>query len=291
MDVAQFIIYGLINGALYGLVALGLALAFGIMGYLNVAHGDLIMLAAYGSFWLFKIWHVDPFLSIPLMMVVMFAAGVLLYVAVFSHLAKFPILDRLKNSILVSFGLIMVFTNMATVLWTADERCTTPFYSGMVIDIAGLRLPYIGLATIALAIIITLALHMFLTKTYFGKAIRATAQDWEAAELMGIDIARTYLFSFAFAIATAGIAGAVISTSVVSPSIGMDWTNYGLVLVILAGVGNIDAILPAGLLLGVVEAISVYLAGVPYTGVAGLVMFVLVLMLRPQGLFRGRAAL
>ena len=109
--------------------------------------------------------------------------------------------------------------------------------------------------------------------------------------MMGIDIARTYLFSFAFAIATAGIAGSVISTSVVSPSIGMDWTNYGLVLVILAGVGNIDAILPAGLLLGVVEAISVYLAGVPYTGVAGLVMFVLVLMLRPQGLFRGRAAL
>jgi len=291
MDVAQFIIYGLINGALYGLVALGLALAFGIMGYLNIAHGDLIMLAAYGSFWLFKIWHVDPFLSIPLMMCVMFAAGALLYMAVFSHLSKFLVLDRLKNSILVTFGLMMVFTNMATILWTADERCTTPFYSGMVIDIAGLRLPYIGLGTIALAIITTFTLHVFLTKTYFGKAIRATAQDWEAAKLMGIDIARTYLFSFAFAVATAGIAGAVISMNVVSPSIGMDWTNYGLILVILAGVGNINAILPAGLLLGLVEAISVYLAGVPYTGVAGLAMFVLVLMFRPQGLFKGRAAL
>lgn len=291
MEMAQSITYGLINGALYGLVALGLALAFGTMGYLNVAHGSLIMMGAYGSFWLFRIWHVDPFLSIPVMMVPLFALGAILYMVLFSRMLKFSVIGRLKSSILISFGLLMVLDNTAILLWTADERAVTTFYSGMVIDIAGLRLPYIGLATIALAIVVVFALHIFLTKTYFGKAIRATAQNLEAAKLIGINVGRTYLLSFALAVAMASMAGAVVSMRVVSPAIGMDWTNYGLVLVILAGVGNIYAILPAGLLLGVVEAFSVYFVGAPYTGMAGLVMFVLVLMFRPQGLFRGRAGL
>lgn len=291
MEMAQLTTYGLINGALYGMVALGLALAFGIMGYLNIAHGHLIILGAYGSFWLFRIWGVDPFLSIPMMMVALFAIGVILYIVVYSWLLKFPVIGRLKSSLLISFGLMLVFENIAILLWTADERAVTLFYSGKVIDISGLRLPYIGLATIALAIIVVVALHMFLTKTYFGKAIRATAQDWEAAWLMGINVARTYLFSFALAVGIAAPAAAVISMRVFSPGIGVEWANYGLVLVILAGVGNINAILPAGLLLGLIEAISVYFVGAPYTGMAGLVVFVLVLLFKPQGLFRGRAAL
>lgn len=291
MEMAQFTAYGLINGALYGMVALGLALAYGIMGYLNVAQGHLILLGAYGSFWLFRIWGVDPFLSIPIVMAALFAVGVILYMAVYSWLLKFSVIGRLKSSLLISFGLMLVFENIAILLWTADERAVTTFYSGMVIDISGLRLPFIGLGTIALAILIVIALHMFLTRTYFGKAIRATAQDWEAAQLMGINVARTYLFSFALSVCIAAPAAAVVSMRVISPGIGVEWTNYGLVLVILAGVGNINAILPAGLIIGLIETISVYFVGAPYTGMAGLVAFVLVLLFRPQGLFRGRGAL
>jgi branched-chain amino acid transport system permease protein len=291
MEMAQFTTYGLINGALYGMVALGLALAYGIMGYLNVAQGHLIILGAYGSFWLFRIWGVDPFLSIPIVMAALFAVGLILYVSVYSWLLKFSVIGRLKSSLLISFGLMLVIENIAIVLWTADERAVTTFYSGMVIDISGLRLPFIGLGTIALAIIVVAALNIFLTKTYFGKAIRATAQDWEAAQLMGINVARTYLFSFALTVCIAAPAAAVISMRVISPGVGVEWTNYGLVLVILAGVGNINAILPAGLLIGLIEAVSVYLVGAPYTGMAGLVAFVLVLLFRPRGLFRGRGAL
>jgi branched-chain amino acid transport system permease protein len=291
MDILQFAIYGLINGALYGMVALGLSLAYGIMGYLNVAQGHLIILGAYGSYWLFRIWGVDPFLSIPILMIILFIIGIILYMAVYSWLLKFQVISRLKSSLLISFGLMLVFENMAILLWTADERAVTTFYSGKVADIFGLRLPYIGLGTIGLAIIVVVALHLFLTKTYFGKAIRATAQDWEASQLMGINVARTYLVSFALSILIAAPAAAVISMRVISPGIGVEWTNYGLVLVILAGVGNINSILPAGLFLGLIEAISVYLVGAPYTGMAGLVVFVLVLLFKPQGLFKGRAAL
>jgi branched-chain amino acid transport system permease protein len=291
MDIIQFATYGLINGALYGMVALGLSLAYGIMGYLNVAQGHVIILGAYGTYWLFRSWGVDPFVSIPILMGALFIIGAILYMAVYSWLLKFPVIDRLKSSLLISFGLMLVFENIAILLWTADERAVTTFYSGRVIDISGVRLPYIGLGTIALAIIVVLALHLFLSKTYFGKAIRATAQDWEASQLMGINVARTYLVSFALSILIAAPAAAVISMRVISPGIGVEWSNYGLVLVILAGVGNINAILPAGFLLGLIEAVSVYLVGAPYTGMAGLVVFVLVLLFRPQGLFRGRAAL
>ncbi len=291
MDILQFAIYGLINGALYGMVALGLSLAYGIMGYLNVAQGHLIILGAYGSYLLFRIWEVDPFLSIPILMILLFILGVVLYMAVYSWLLKFPVISRLKSSLLISFGLMLVFENIAILLWTADERAVTTFYSGKVLVLSGLRLPYIGLGTIALAIVVVVALHLFLTKTYFGKAIRATAQDWEASQLMGINVARTYLVSFALSILIAAPAATVISMRVISPGIGVEWTNYGLVLVILAGVGNINAILPAGLFLGLIEAISVYLVGAPYTGMAGLLVFVLVLLFKPQGLFRGRASL
>jgi branched-chain amino acid transport system permease protein len=291
MEIIQFVAYGLINGALYGMVALGLALAYGIMGYLNVAQGHLIVIGAYGSYWLFRIWKVDPFLSIPLLMAALFAVGVLLYLTVYSGLLKFPIVDRLKSSLLISFGLMLAFENVAILLWTADERAVTTFYSGKVIDVSGLRLPYIGLGTIALALVVVLALQLFLSKTFFGKAIRATAQDWEASQLMGINVARTYLVSFALSVLITAPAAVVISMRVISPGIGVEWTNYGLVLVILAGVGNINAILPAGLFLGLIEAVSVYFVGAPYTGMAGLLVFVLVLLFKPRGLFRGRASL
>jgi branched-chain amino acid transport system permease protein len=291
MEIMQFAFYGLINGALYGMVALGLSLAYGIMGYLNVAQGHVIILGSYGTYWLFRIWGVDPFVSIPILMGALFIFGALLYVAVYSWLLKFPVIDRLKSSLLISFGLMLVFENIAIFLWTADERAVTTSYSGKVIDLYGLRLPYIGLGTIVLAIIVVIALHLFLNKTYFGKAIRATAQDWEASQLMGINVARTYLVSFALSILIAAPAASVISMRVISPGIGVEWSNYGLVLVILAGVGNINAILPAGFFLGLIEAMSVYLVGAPYMGMAGLVVFLLVLLFRPQGLFRGRAGL
>ncbi|MBN1103055.1 MAG: branched-chain amino acid ABC transporter permease [Deltaproteobacteria bacterium] len=291
MEIMQFAAYGLINGALYGMVALGLSLAYGIMGYLNVAQGHVIVLGAYGTYWLFRIWEVDPFVSIPILMGGLFILGAVLYVAVYSWLLKFPVIDRLKSSLLISFGLMLVFENLAILLWTADERAVTTSYSGRVMDLSGVRLPYIGLGTIVLAVIVVIALHLFLNKTYFGKAIRATAQDWEASQLMGINVARTYLLSFALSILIAAPAGAVISMRVISPGIGVEWSNYGLVLVILAGVGNINAILPAGFFLGLIEAMSVYLVGAPYTGMAGLVVFLLVLLFRPQGLFRGRAGL
>jgi len=285
MEMAQFITYGMINGAIYALVAIGLALIMGIMGIFNLSHGSLAMIAAYVSFWLFHSWGLDPFLSIPLSMVILFFIGIVMYKGLFSSMGKFSAGQKLRNSMLVSFGVVLIIENLAVLLWTANERRVNTGYSGMALDVGGLRLPYIGLGAIVLAVIVIVGLNLFLKRTFFGRSIWAIAQDYQSAKLMGINVDRTMLVSFGIGVALTAVAGAVISLYTVSPSIGLDWVNKSLILVVLAGVGSIDGILFAGLLLGVVEAVGAYFVGVHYTGVVGLVMFLLILMFRPQGLF------
>jgi branched-chain amino acid transport system permease protein len=289
MEFAQLITYGVINGSTYGLVAIGLALIMGIMGIFNIAQGSLAMIAAYGSFLLFRHAGVDPFVSLVLTMPALFVIGIFLYRTMFVLMSKFSPHQKLRNSLLVSFGLVLILENVATMLWTANEKTVTMSYSGKVLILGALRIPYIGLGAIALAIIVIFGLHFFLTRTTFGKSIWAIAQDEDSAALMGINVQRTTLISFGLGVALAAVAGAVISLQAVSPTIGLDWTNKALILVVLAGVGSINGIFFSGLMLGIVEALSVYFVGVHYTGVAGLVIFVLVLMFRPQGLFGNKA--
>ncbi|MFH1114318.1 MAG: branched-chain amino acid ABC transporter permease [Pseudomonadota bacterium] len=279
----QILTYGIMNGALYALIALGLSLIFGVMSYLNVAHGALIMIGAYGSFWLFHLLKIDPFLSIFLTLPLFLIAGLLLFMGLFKWLLEFSEHEKIKNSLLISFGLLLILPNSAILLWTPDERGVTTWYSGRVLDILGVRLPYLGLATVGIAIGIIVALHLFLTRTYFGKAIRAVAQDHEAAGLMGINVTGTYVLSFAVGIALAAVPGALVSLQGFNPEVAFELTNKALIVVILGGVGSIGGCLLAGLLLGAVEAAGVFVIGAAYRECIGLILFVLILMVRPQG--------
>jgi branched-chain amino acid transport system permease protein len=148
------------------------------------------------------------------------------------------------------------------------------------------RLPYTGIGGVALAVIVILGLNLFLTRTYFGKSIRATSEDWEASALMGVNIKRTYLISFALGAALAAIAASLASvTYAIEPAIGAHWTNKSLIILVMAGLGQIGAVFAAGILLGVAESVSVMFIGSSYREVVGLVVFLLVLLLRPKGLF------
>jgi branched-chain amino acid transport system permease protein len=281
---AQIFSYGLLSGALYGLVALGLSLVFGVMNYLVVAHGALIMLASYFTYWAFFYLRIDPFLFILLVTPAFFGIGWILFKVLFQSLMKYSEGEKIKNSLLISFGLLLILPNLAILFWTADERAVTTAYTGKVVQILGVRLPYIGLAGVALAILVILALHLFLTRTYFGKAIRAVSLDHEAATLMGINVNRVCLVAFSLGFALAGIPGVVTSMHAFNPAISFDLTNKALIVLILAGFGSIKGVLMGGLLLGAIEAVGVYLVGAPYREVFGLVLFVLILMFRPQGL-------
>lgn len=285
---AQIVSYGFLNGALYGLVALGLSLVFGVMNYLIVAHGALIMLAAYATFWMFFYLRMDPFLFIFLVTPAFFGIGWVLFKILFQSLMKLPEMEKIKNSLLISFGLLLVFSNLATLLWTADERAVTTPYTGKVVEVLGVRLPYIGLGGLVLAIMVIIALHLFLSRTYFGKAIRAVSLDHEAAMLMGINVNKVCLVAFSIGFALAGIPGVLTSLHAFNPTLSFDLTNKALVVLILAGVGSIKGVLIGGLILGAIEAAGAYLVGTPYREVFGLILFVLILMFRPQGLMGKR---
>jgi branched-chain amino acid transport system permease protein len=289
MEMAQLITYGVINGSIYALVAIGLGLIMGIMGIFNLAHGSLAMIAAYVTFWLFQSFGIDPFFSIPFSMVILFGIGIAIYKGLFSSMRNFSAGQKLRNSMLVSFGLVLIIENLAVLIWTANERRVNTNYSGLAFDFAGVRLPYIGLGAIILAVTVIFGLHLFLKRTFFGRSIWAISQDYQCAKLMGINVDRTMLIAFGIGVGLTAIAGAVISLYTVSPNIGLDWVNKSLILVVLAGVGSIDGILYAGLLLGILESLSAYFVGVDYTGVVSLIIFLLILLFRPQGLFARKA--
>jgi branched-chain amino acid transport system permease protein len=288
--VFQTIANGILVGALYGLIALGLGLLMGVMKFLNIAHGTFIILGGYISFWLFTLWGIDPFLSIPLVIMAMFLIGLVLYRLALSPLLKLPNIGmRIDTSMLVTFGLIWVLDNVMTMLWTPDTRTIMTFYTGETFKFSGMRFSLTRLGGLGVAVFVAIALYFILSRTYFGKHIRAATQDAEAASLCGINVHRIYLFSSGIAIALAGVAGViVISTYSISASGGISWLLIAFVVMILAGEGNINAIIPAGVIFGLLEAGSVLVVGVPYRQAIALLVFIVVLMFRPQGLFAKR---
>lgn len=284
--IAQNLAFGILVGALYGLAAVGLALVFGVTKFLNVAHGELLMLGGYASFWLFSLWRVDPFLSLPLSIVSLLVVGAVLYKLLFGRMVKLAEGAKIQNTLLVGFGLSLILQNLALRFWTADTRSITTFYSGAVWTILGVRLPVVRLASMAIAFVLIVALQLFLRRTYTGKALRATVENWEAATLMGIDIQRVYLLSFVMGAALAGVAGALVSVGYsIDPTMGMSWTLKSLVVMVLGGLGSLTGTFVGGLILGVTESATGYFFSLTYREVVGLVLFLLVLIFRPQGLF------
>lgn len=279
---AQVIIYGIITGAFYGIAAIGLSLVFGVMHHLNIAHGSLIMIGGFAAYWFFHLLKIDPFVSIPFVMIILFIFGALLYKGLFSHLDKLPEGQKIDNSMLVGFGLIWIIDNLATLVWTSDVRAVTPSYTGKVWQVLpGLRISFVGLIIVGIALLVIFSLHLLLTRTYFGKAVRATAQDRDAGNLMGINVSRTYLIFFALSAALAGVAGVLAAVNYsVHPMVGFEWLLKATIILVLAGVGKIGPVFAAGVLLGIAEGISVYFVGATYQEVVGLVIFILVLLIR-----------
>jgi branched-chain amino acid transport system permease protein len=288
MDIVfQTMANGLLIGALYGLVALGFALLMGVMKFLNTAHGTFIILGGYLSFWLLELWGIDPFLSLPLVILAMFLVGLVFYKLALSPLLKLPNIGmRINTSMLITFGLIWVLDNTMTVLWTPDVRSVMTPYTGQTLKVLGIRFGLTGLGGLGVAVLVALALYFILSRTYFGKHIRAATQDAVAARLCGINVQRTYLFSCGIATALAGVAGMVIvSTYSISATAGIGWLSSAFVVMVLAGEGNINAIIPAGVILGLIESAGLLAVGVSYRQAIALIVFIIVLMIKPQGLF------
>jgi len=284
--VLQKFIFGLFVGSNYGVVAVGLTLIFGVMRILNIAHGELLMLGGYVSYVSATALALDPYLCVVLSAVTMFLLGLLLNSVLFQYVERLDEEQRIRNSLLISFGLALVLQNIALFAFSADERSVRAAYAGGAFVIGGIVLPYTRVLTAVVGLLTVGILYQILQRTDFGKSIRATAIDWRAAALSGINVKRTYLLTFGIGSALAGIAGSlVLVTFSISPSIGLAWTLKALVVVVLAGMGSVPGAMAAGLLLGVVENLSTIVISAEYQQVVALLLFVVVLLFKPRGLF------
>lgn len=287
--IVQSLVSGVLIGALYGLAALGLSLVFGVLKILNVAHGELLMLGGYASFWVFQLLNIDPFVSLLISLPLLFIIGALLHIGLFSRVVQFDEENRIKNSLLIGFGLTLIFQTLAIQFFTADDRSIAASYVTTALPVLGVRLPVVRFAGLLVGIVTVIVLQLFLRRTYWGKAIRATAEDWQTAALAGINVQRMYLITFAVGASLAGLAGTLVGVGFsISPSIGLNWTLKALVVVVLAGLGSMPGTFVAGILLGVAETVSALIFGAQYRELVGLVIFFIILSLRPQGLFGER---
>ena len=285
-SLAQNLVFGLLVGGLYGLAAVGLSLVFGVTKILNVSHGELLMLGGYAGFWMFTLYGVDPFLGLPLAILLLIVLGLGLYKAIFSRMTKLGEESKIKNTMLVGFGLGIILQNVAQRLWTADQRGITTAYSSAVVTLFDVRFPVVRVASFLIALFVLVALHLFLKRTYLGKAIRATVQDWEAASLLGISTDRVYLVSFLLGTGLAGLAGALVSVGYsIEPTMGLEWTLTSLIVMVLGGLGSFVGTFVAGLLLGITQSLTSFWLGGAYREMVALLLFLLVLVVRPQGLF------
>lgn len=282
----QVCVYGILMGVLYSLSAVGFTLIFGVMKVLNVSHGAFIMLGAYAGYWFFE-YGIHPFVSFLLVPAVFFVLGIAFYWVIVHPVSSLKDLGRrIDVSLLISIGLLFALENIALLAWTADERSIVASYTSRVIPFLHLRIPYVGIVGFVVTMVLFVALHLLLTKTRLGKAIRAVAVDYETASTMGINVRQVYIISFALATALAGLAGLQICLShTITPYAGLFWLLKAMIIVVIAGMGNIVGALACGLLLGLLEALGALIVGAPYREIIGLLILLLILWAKPQGLF------
>lgn len=278
---AQIVVNGILQGGLYAVMALGMALVWGVLNIVNLAHGAFIMLGGYVSWCLYTYAHVDPFLGLPLTVAFMFVLGYALQRGLLNLIVRAPMF----NTLLLTFGLQVVLTYLAQLLFSADFRTINPPYAGNSVAAGPVVLPVMRLTVFGVAIVLTIAMWQFLLHTRLGRAIRATAQNLVAARLYGVEPRHLYAMTYGLGIALAGAAGALYGTvSQIHPYIGAALTAKSFAIAIIGGLDNPLGVLVGGLFLGIVESLTGAYIGQTYTDVASFGILVLVLIVRPTGL-------
>lgn len=276
---------GVLIGLIYALVAIGLTMIFGVMDIVNFSHGEFLMLGMYSTFWMFSLYALDPMYSLPITAVALFVLGVVLYQVVIKRIIDAPMLSQ----IFTTFGLMILFRGLAQYLWKPDFRTIEKSLVSGQTSLLGIQLGTPQIVAGVGAIVITGALYLFLTRTRMGAALEATAADKDAAQLMGIDSQRMFALAWGVGAACAGLAGALLSTFFpIFPEVGASFILIAFVVVNLGGFGSVTGAFIAGVLIGVIEVMGGYLLGPQFKLAIVLLIFLAVLMFRPQGLM-GRA--
>jgi branched-chain amino acid transport system permease protein len=288
MDVTltlQLLVQGILLGGIYGLIALGLSLIFGVMGVINFAHGQMMVMAMYVSFWIFVLLGIDPYLSLVIVAAVIFVLGYAIQSALVNRILDYP--EAIQVLPLVSLGLVL--ENFALLLWGPDHRSPQTALSLETLWLGPVMIDVSRLIAFCLAILITILIFIFLKKSNIGKCIRAAADNRTGAILVGINVDRVNNTSFALGAATAAAAGVLLLPLMpVSPHIGHDFTLTAFIVVILGGMGNLMGALVGGLILGVAESTSTLFLPATLKQVVSFSILIIIMLFRPQGLFGGK---
>jgi branched-chain amino acid transport system permease protein len=279
----QILVNGILLGGLYGLMALGMALVWGVLNIVNLAHGAFIMLGGYATYFLFTLGGIDPFLALPLAMLIMFAFGYLVQMAILNQIIR----SAQLNTLLITFGLDVVLTYLALLAFSADFRTINPSWAGANVTVLGVTIPLARLAAFAIAWILAAALWFVLVRLPLGRAIRATAQNLTAARLYGVNPRQIYALTFGIGAALAGAAGGLYGLiSHLTPYVGVSLTAKSFVIAVIGGLDNPFAVIAAGLVIGIAESLASLYLGPTFADVISFGLLVVILVLRPTRTLR-----
>lgn len=283
--IIQSLYSGVLIGAYYALIALGLALVFGTMRIINLAHGELVLLAGYIAYTAESQYALNPIWALPFAVVIVSITSVLVYLL----LTRIKT-DREINSLILTFGIGIALTNAILLIWSADVRSTNVawYHEPFVMADTFYAMKAEVLAALAGAVMVA-AVWWWLNRSWYGRALRAVSSNRDAAKLMGINPRTTEVLSFGVAGLLAAIAGVALYTGqVIQPSVGHALTIKAFVITVLAGLGSVPGVLVGAILIGIAESLTATLWSSALQPMAGMVLFLVVLLVMPSGLF-GRA--
>jgi branched-chain amino acid transport system permease protein len=280
------VLNGLTTGAVYALVALGLTLIYGVLHIINFAHGAALMVALYGVYFLRAQFGLDPYLALPIMVPAMFVVGYLLQRVVINRASH----GKDENILLVTLGLSIVLENLALLAFRSDTRTIETAYTLTTVPIGPAMISVPKLAAFAGALVASAVLLWIVRRTDLGRAIRAVAKEKHGARLMGIDVEHVYAMSFGIGLACLGAAACfLLPAYYVNPLVGNGFVLVAFTIVVLGGMGSFAGALVGGLLIGVVESLGGLWFGESLGQIGIFLIFIAVLLLRPQGLFGAKA--
>jgi branched-chain amino acid transport system permease protein len=279
-ELGQIAINALLLSGILALVALGFSLVWGITNIVNLSHGAFIVIGAYLTFGMHEFWRVDPFLSIPISMAVLFALGFLIQRSLINQIMRAPLLA----TFLLTFGLEILIVNLLSFFFKADTRSVMTAYSGTGFALGSVRVPYIRLGALGVSIVLVLLLEGVLTRSRLGRAIRAAGMDIDAARLTGVKVTTVYALTFGIGAALAGAAGSLLSMIVpFDPNLGGGYTERAFIICVLGGLGNVVNVLIGAGVYSVVEVVVG--SRLPeYSQAVTFAVLVLLLVVRPQGI-------
>lgn len=281
----QSAIMGVLQGSIYGLIALGLTLIFGVMKIINFAHGQTLMIAMYLTFFLTTILNVNPYFSIIITVPIMFIFGILLFKGLIQHVLK----AEESNQILLTVGIGLVLQNLALMFFSADFRTISNDMTRKAFYFLDMSISYPHVIGFLISAITTIILFWILNRTRLGRQIRSASENEEAAQLVGINVKKIYSISFAIGISCLAISAAtLVPIYYTAPDVGTLFTLKAFVIVVLGGLGNFVGALVGGIIIGVVEALGATVIPGSLAPILSFIVFIFILLFRPQGLFTKR---